>query len=72
MYSVINTISEYTYFYISKNITSYSFFLVFKIFGSLQCILKQDNHWILSEMNNIGVYVQTYIRLQLKVILVQA
>ena len=39
MYSVWNTLSEYTYFYISKNITSYTFLLVFKIVESLQCIL---------------------------------
>ena len=40
MYSVLSTLSEYTYFYISKNITSYTFFPVFKIVESLQCILK--------------------------------
>ena len=40
MYSVLNTLSEYTYFYISKNITSYTFLLVLKIVESLQCILK--------------------------------
>ena len=40
MYSVLNTLSEYTYFYISKNITSYTFLLVFKIIECLQCILK--------------------------------
>ena len=40
MYSVLNTLSEYTNFYISKNITSYTFLLVFKIVESLQCILK--------------------------------
>ena len=40
MRSVLNTISEYTYFYISKNITSYTFLLVFKIVESLKCILK--------------------------------
>ena len=38
MYSVLNTISEYTYFYISKNIASYTFLLAFKIDDSLQCI----------------------------------
>ena len=31
MYSVLNTLSEYAYFYISKNITSYTFLLVSKI-----------------------------------------
>ena len=40
MYSVLNTLSEYIYFYISKNITSYTFVFVFKIVKSLQCILK--------------------------------
>ena len=40
MYSVLNALSEYTYFYISKNITLYTFLLDFKIVESLQCILK--------------------------------
>ena len=31
MYGVMNTFSEYTYFYISKNITSYNLLIVFKI-----------------------------------------
>ena len=31
MYGVMNTFSEYTYFYISKNITSHNLLLVFKI-----------------------------------------
>ena len=35
MYSILNTLSEYTYFYISKNITS-------KIVESLQCHLKME------------------------------
>ena len=43
MYSVLNTLTEYTYFYISKNITSYTLLLVFKIVESLQCILKPYN-----------------------------
>ena len=41
MYSVLNTLLEYTYCYISKNITT--FWLVFKIAESLQCILKPNN-----------------------------
>ena len=41
MYIVLNTLSEYIYFYTSKNITSYTFLLVFKIVESLQCILKE-------------------------------
>ena len=40
MFSVLNTLSEYTFFYISKNISSYTFLIVFKIIESLQCILK--------------------------------
>ena len=40
MYSVLNTLSEYIYFYISSNIASYNFLFVFKIVESLQCILK--------------------------------
>ena len=35
----MNALSEYTYFYISKNI-SYTFLLFKKIVESLQCILK--------------------------------
>ena len=38
----LNTISEYRYFYISKNMTLYTFLLVFKIAKSLQCIVKSD------------------------------
>ena len=38
VYGVLNTLSEYTY--ISKNIPSYTFLLVFKIVEILQCILK--------------------------------
>ena len=41
MYSgVLNTLSEYTYFSISKDIISCTFLLVFKVAKSLQCILK--------------------------------
>ena len=40
MYNVLNTLSEYRYFYISKNITSYTFLLVLKIVALLHCILK--------------------------------
>ena len=48
--------SEYTYFYISKNITSYTFLLVFKIVESLQCIL---NNSVQSRMTNISRNVCT-------------
>ena len=40
MYSVLNNVSEYTYFYISKNIISYTFLLIFKIAESFQRILN--------------------------------
>ena len=40
MYSVLNTLSEYTYFYISKNITSCTLLLLFKIVKSFECVLK--------------------------------
>ena len=43
---IINTLSEYTYFYISKNITSYTFLLVLKIDESLHCILKNKYNFI--------------------------
>ena len=43
-YSVLNKLSEYIYFYISENITSYTLLLVFKIFKSLQCILKESKY----------------------------
>ena len=38
MYSVLNTLSEYTYFYISKAITSYTLFTCFKTVENVQCI----------------------------------
>ena len=43
MYSVSNTLSEYTYFCISKDITSYTFLLVFEIVESLQCIIHNNS-----------------------------
>ena len=39
MYSELSTLLEYTYFYISKNITLYTFLLVFKIIESLKDII---------------------------------
>ena len=47
MYSVLNTPSEYTYFYKSQNITSYTFLIVLKIVESRQCILKNKYTFIL-------------------------
>ena len=52
MYSVLNTLSEYTYIYISKNISSYTFWLIFKIVESLQCILNAINSEILKMSEN--------------------
>ena len=46
MYSVLNTLSEWTNFYISKNITSYTFLLVFKIVKSFQSNLKSRKNLI--------------------------
>ena len=40
IYSVLNTLSEFLYFYTPENITSYTFLLVFKIVESHHCILK--------------------------------
>ena len=47
VYSVLNTISEYKYFYISKNIPSYTLLLVCKIVESLQCMLKRPDAFFL-------------------------
>ena len=40
MYGVLNTLSEYTYIYISKNILQTLLLVVSKIVESLQCILN--------------------------------
>ena len=40
MYSVLNVLSKYTYFYISINISLCTFQLIFKIVESFQCILR--------------------------------
>ena len=58
MYSVLNVLSEYTYFYISKSITPYTFLLVFKIVERLQCILKFKGSF-LSE--DIWISVLTFL-----------
>ena len=57
MYSVLNTLSEYTYFYILKNITSYTFLLAFKIVESLQCTLQigDENVW---SIENLPIFLQ--------------
>ena len=61
MYSVLNTLSEYTYFSLSKNITSYTFLVVFKIVESLQCILKaiSDKSDLMSSRESNKVVIET-------------
>ena len=61
MHVVLNKLSEYKYFYISKNITLYTFLLVFKMVESLQCILKSsfilnvtDEIWASSKILDIS------------------
>ena len=44
MYSVLNTLSKYTYFYISNKLLHTLLLLVFKIVESLQCNLKGNTH----------------------------
>ena len=45
MFNVLNAFSECIYFYISKNITSYTLLLVnLLIVESVQCILKITRH----------------------------
>ena len=51
MYCVLNTLSEYTYFYLGKNITSLLLLLAFKTVESLQCILNHGNK---KSRDNIG------------------
>ena len=55
MFSVFNILSEYAYFYISKNITLYIFPIVFEIIESLQCIIK-SGHSKKNSKNNIRFY----------------
>ena len=44
MYSVLNTLSEYTYFYISKTLLHTLLLLVSKIAENLRCILNLVNN----------------------------
>ena len=50
MYSVLNALSEYIHFYISKSIISYTFLHVFKIVESLLCILEE---WLILESHEM-------------------
>ena len=43
MYSVLNALSEYTYFYISKNITSYTYCLFLKLTKAFSVSLSHFN-----------------------------
>ena len=52
MHRVLNTLSECTYFYISKNINSYTFLLVFKIIESLHCMLR--SYYLILSWWNLG------------------
>ena len=45
---MFDTLSEHTYFYISKNINSTLFWLVIKIVESLQCTLKDEINFYLT------------------------
>ena len=72
MYSVLNKLSEYIYFYISKHITPYTSLLVFKIVESFHYILitkKKDResggYWLkkvtLSVINKCTIYYVTFV-----------
>ena len=62
MCSVLNTLSEYTYFYIWIKITSFIFLLVFKIVESLQSILKViKTELYLCNPPYFGVYYWTFL-----------
>ena len=44
IYNVLDTLSEYTYFYVWINVTLYTFLLVFKIVESAQSILEEKGN----------------------------
>ena len=54
MYGVLNTLSEHTYFYVSKTLVYTFFLLVFKIAKNLQCIFKSNNLYQITNANNIN------------------
>ena len=65
MYGVFNTLSKCTYFSITKNITSYTFLLDFKIVERFQSILKV-RIWLQFLGRNLtlgssGVYIRAFI-----------
>ena len=56
MYSILNKLSGYIYFDISKNIASYYFLLDFKIVEYLQCIFTAL-HWLfLVILDSLGFF----------------
>ena len=61
MYGVLNTLSEYTHFYISKNITSYTFLLVFKTSKVFSVSLMNTDRSLASrsqdKLTNVLLYV---------------
>ena len=64
---MLNTLSKYKYFYISKNITSCIFLLIFKTDESLQCILNVN---LPSKLETDDVRLpQDYLRHFMKVLL---
>ena len=66
---LLHTLSKYIYFYISKNITSYNFLLVFKIVESLQCILKTKTFWFKSATGrNITILFKNYTNFQIGIL----
>ena len=58
MYSVLNKFSDYIYFYIPKNITSYIFVLVFKIVESLEGDIKEHNQKVCNK--DIKIFCQGF------------
>ena len=59
IYSVLNKLSEYKYFYIWKNITSYTFLSVFKIAKGLQCILKGVLYLIKLQTDHLNLTINS-------------
>ena len=68
MYSALNTLSEYTYFYISKNIISVTFLLVFKIVESLQFIHKANNSVYIARPY-LPIFLTVYNNISMKTVI---
>ena len=54
MYGVMNTLSAYTYFYISKNITLYNPLLVFNVVKAFSVLLNSISRFI----SNLGILIE--------------